>query len=346
MKKRGFAAVIGGMLFVFLFVFTEPFMRGLSHGLSLCAETVIPSLFPFLTAASLAGTGTLPPALKKLLDPLTKCLFNLPADSLAAIIIGQFGGYLSGAKAAQALHSSGFLTMNQCGRMMLFCVNAGLGFSVSALGGVMLGSRKAGVIIFASLCLSSALIGILTRFLPEDREQSKKLVRPCASFSQLIVSGVSSSAAAMITVCAFVAMFSGFGAVIEEHIKNENAAIIIMCLLEITSGCTAAAAGKLPLPVIAAFCAFGGICVHLQIFAVADDLKIKIPQFYLFRALHALLCAALCALMLRISPIDEQVFLSVSQKAAAWSFSAPASVSLLFLSALLILDLDNGKKVC
>ena len=105
-------------------------------------------------------------------------------------------------------------------------------------------------------------------------------------------------------------------------------------------------AGRASLPLICAACAFGGVCVHLQIFAVAEKVGIKILPFYICRILHALLSFAICAFIIKLFPMSESVFLPISKNAALWSFSAPASVSLLLLSALLILDLDNGKKIC
>ena len=124
----------GIIFFVLLFVFSEKFIQGINAGLMNSVRIIIPSLFPFLIASSLAGSGELPERLKKILDPLTRFLFRQPADCLPAVILGMFGGYLSGANAVQSLYSSGNLTESQANRLMLFCINAGLGFSVNAVG--------------------------------------------------------------------------------------------------------------------------------------------------------------------------------------------------------------------
>lgn len=332
-------------MFVLLFIFAEDFGEGLSKGLLCCAQTVIPSMFPFLTAASVAGAGELPPKIKKAAEPAARRIFNLPAEGLTAVIIGLFGGYLSGAKAAQSLYSSGRITQGQARRAAMFCISPGVGFSVTALGNAMLGSREAGKIVLFSVSLSAVILGAAGGFISDKSEKSAPVLKENQSLSKAVVTGVSSSAAAMLTACAFIALFSGISAVIDKRVISESAKVITACLLEITGGC-AAAAGKASLPVICAACAFGGICVHLQIFAVTEEIGIKIIPFYAIRILHALLSFGICALAVRLFPPYESVFLPLSQSAAIWSFSAPASVSLLFLSALLILDLDNGKKIC
>ena len=332
-------------MFVLLFVFAEDFSGGFSRGLACCAETVIPSMFPFLAAASLAGAGELPPRIKRIAEPAARRLFKLPAEGLTAVIIGLFGGYLSGAKAAQALYSSGRITQGQAQRAAMFCISPGIGFSITAVGGVMLGSREAGKIVLISVSLAAVILGAVCGLFPDNSEKSAPILREKTVFSRAVVSGVSSSASAMLTACAFIAFFSGITAVIDKRVSSESAGALISCLLEITGGC-ASVAGRASLPLICAACAFGGVCVHLQIFAVVGKVGIKILPFYICRILHALLSFAICAFIIKLFPMSESVFLPISKNAALWSFSAPASVSLLLLSALLILDLDNGKKIC
>lgn len=345
MKKKGFLSVAAGViLFVFLFVFTEEFSKGMSTGLANCAKIIIPSIFPFMVAAALTGSGDLPPKLKRITGKITETLFSLPAESFFAIIIGQLGGCLAGAKAIESLVKSGSISESKAKRMLLFCINTGIGFSVNAVGSVMLNSRKSGRILLVSLTVSSLLLGIISRFIPDKSESNKKLPSRHLPFSASVVESVSSSAIATVNACAFVTAFSGINAVTESVIHNENTRILVSCLLEITNGCFLAA-GKISLPLIAAVCAFGGLCVHMQIFAVAKNIPISIPQFYIFRILHAASAYAVCAVILRFFPAEQEVFLLITENAAVWSFSAPASVSLLFLSALLILDLDNKDKI-
>lgn len=338
--------VSGIILFIFLFVFSEKFIQGINIGLLNCAKIVIPSLFPFLIASALAGSGEMPKPLKKFLEPISQFLFRLPAESLPCIFLGQFGGYLSGAKSAQTLYSNGILSKPQSSRMLLFTVNAGMGFSVNAVGNAMLRSREAGKVLLAALCISSLIMGFVCRFLPDSHdEKSKKISRKETPFSSAVVGSVSSASHAMLAACAFVALFSGIGAVADEYIKNDFIRLAVSCLLEVTKGC-ADAAGKVSLPALAAICAFGGLCVHMQIFSIAQNLDLKLTRFYAFRLAHAALAYAACKIVLNFHPIEMQVFLSLSDNAAVFSFSAPAAISLLFLCILLILDLDNTKKIC
>ena len=345
MKKNGFGALASGiLLFTVLFLFPGLFSKGFANGLRSCAEIVIPSMFPFLVSASLTGSGSVPKPVKRIFEPITQKLFRLPADCLPAIIIGQLGGYLSGAKAADSLCQSGIITPSQASRLMLFSVNAGMGFAVNAVGSIMLGSRQIGRILLFSLCVSSLITGFLTRFIPDTEAKAPEKIKK-TSFSAALVGSVTSGTNAMLAACGFVCLFSGILSIASHFIPNKTASAAISCLFEITNGCMNAAEA-FSIPAIAAACAFGGLCVHFQIFAVTENCSFGIFRFYLFRIIHSATAFAVCAIYLHFSPVEHQVFLSLYENAALWSFSAPSAVSLLFLSALLILDLDNKCKMC
>lgn len=301
-------------------------------------------MFPFLVSSSLAGSGNMPKIMRRISDPVLQKLFRLPGDCLPAIIIGQLGGYLSGAKAADSLCQSGIISPSQASRLTFFSINAGMGFTVNAVGSIILGSRQTGRILLTSLCISSLITAFLTRFIPE-KETADVPVRKIIPFSQALVSSVSSGTNAMLAACGFICIFSGILSVAAKLISHEKIFSAVSCLLEITNGCIIASEKFSP-ALIAAFCAFGGICVHFQIFAVTRSFSLNTGRFYLFRIIHAVLTYIVCTALLHLFPVEHQAFLSVSENIAPWSYSAPSAVSLLFLSLLLILDLDNNRKIC
>lgn len=344
MKKGStLTAAAGVLIFIVTFRYTQAFSDGIITGLKNCASVIIPSLFPFMVAASFMGSVEIPQRLKRLADPVTCLLFGQEPECLAAVIPGLLGGYPSGTKAAHSLWSGGKISEENAKRLVLFCVNGGAGFCVNAVGTAMLGSQGAGRIILVSMCLAAVITGMLTRKKGENKEPAK--IPEYKSFSEIFVESVASASRGIITVCAYTALFSGVISVISQFGLSENTVAAIACLLEVTSGCVEIA-GKVPIPVVAAVCAFGGLCVHMQIFTVAGGLKPKLSEFYLYRIIHSLLSGGICALLLRVFPVAEETALTLSENASAWSFSAPAAISLVFLASLLILELDKEKKIC
>ena len=84
-----------------------------ARALSLCAGTVIPSLFPFLVISGLLialGFGEwLSPYLSGLMTPL----FRLPGQASGPLLLGLVGGYPIGAQSAAELYQQGLLTKNE-----------------------------------------------------------------------------------------------------------------------------------------------------------------------------------------------------------------------------------------
>ena len=342
-KKRYAAALVGAAVFMLLFFFSKDFAEGAAIGLGNCAEVIIPSLFPFMVAASLLGEGEIPHFLKRFAEPLTRRLFGQPAESLLVVFVGLLGGYPSGARAALSLWKNGKISSVQAKSLILFCVNSGTGFCINAVGISLLHSERAGIIVFASLCLSALITGFFTKPKAEEALIFKP-IQP-KGFAEIFVGSVASGASGIINVCAFTVLFSGLIRVVSVSGIGGKVLIAVSCLLEITSGC-ACAAGEIPIPMIAGICAFGGLCVHMQIFSLSGELKLSPAKFLMFRAVHSVLAVLVCSALLKLFPVSVQTFLPISQNAELSSFSVPASVSLLFFSALLIFDLDKQRKIC
>lgn len=298
-----------------------------------------------MVASSLAAFGDMPEFFKRILKKPMNKLFSLPPEAITVIFLGMVGGYPVGAKTANSMLASGKLTPAQTKKLLFFCVNPGAGFAINALGSAMLGSREAGRVIFISSCIASLILGFVCSFLTDKAEPVLTLTNPSISFSKAVVESVASSSAGMLTICGFVCIFSGIAEIILSFPFSEVLRTAAVCILEVTSGCSIAVK-RFSLPAISAAAGFGGLCIHMQIFALCGNFKPDFKKFYLFRILHALLSALICKTVLHFFPITAEVFLTFSENAAPWSFSAPSAISLLFLSALLILDLDTEKKIC
>lgn len=342
MRKIIFAA--SAAMFAAAFCFSKEFARGTAEGLRLCAGEIVPSTFALMCAASLAGKGEMPDFIKKLFAPLMK-LAGLPAEAFPAVLLGFAGGYTVGAVNARSLYDSGRLTAVQAEKLMLFCICPGVGFSVNVVGSGFLGSRKSGVLILLSVCIASLILMLFTagrgeRTLPDKCAETEKY-----GFPDALVSSVSSASQTMLSVCGTVALFSGICGAAELIPVNEKALLLLKCALEVTCGCRDAA-GKMPLPLLAGVCGFGGICVQLQVLSVCRTAGADKKKFFLFRFIHAALSILICILLLELFPVELPTASIAAESFRPVSFSVPASVSLMFLCALLILDLDYNKRIC
>lgn len=341
-----FAAVMG----VLLLICPTAAVGGVSEGLRLSAGVIIPSLFPFLVVSSFAADCPASSAVSKAFSPVMRLVFRLPGEAATAVAFGLIGGFPVGCSVAAGLLESGRISREQAQRLTLFCVNAGPAFVITAVGAVMLGSRRAGVIIFASLSIACLLIGFFLRFFGSahmtDNGRKCSVSVSTQTTSQALVNATQKSTTATLKICSWLTLFSCMAS-IAQHLGLSGAALgVTKCLLEVTSGCTyAAKEGNLF--VVAAVLGWSGLCVGCQVLEYVRSVGTPLPLFFAFRAVNGALAAVICFVLLKFFPLEQTVFSNVTSAVSqTFSFSAPACAALIFLCVVFVIDLDRNRKVC
>lgn len=337
-----------------LLMFPDTAADGVRAGLRLSADTVIPSLFPFLVLSSFAASSPLLSRAGRAATPVTRALFNLPGEALTAVFLGLTAGYPIGAKTASELYCSGKITRPEAERTMLFSLNGGAAFIITAVGRAMLGSAAAGVILYASVTAGTLILGFLLRFFDDTRACAPPRVNaPSASpvsVSERLVLSVNSGSRAMLSVVSWVVGFSCIGALIGKSITSSYSGIILMGLLEVTTG-TAAAAGVLPLGAIAAFLSFGGFSVICQVMPYMNSCGVSLKKVLTARIIAASFSSFICTRLCVVFPQALKTGGFPAAPTPELSAAIPASLALIVLCVIFIVDfeakrLEVKKKMC
>lgn len=314
--------------------------EGLKRGLSLCFSSVVPSLFPFMILSSFFAESSLCGLFASLFNRLTKKVFALPGICSSVILFSLIGGFPVGASMTSNLFKNRLISNSQAQRLMMFCICPGPAFVIGTVGVSMLGSKKAGLIIYASLVLSALLIGVFTRLaVEEDKNEELFLLQQdkTVSYAKAFVNSVSKSTSSILLICGWISLFSAIISILDVFFANENIKTALICFLEVTSGCNASA-GPLPLAFISGIIGWGGLCTHFQIMPDVLNIKMKIGLFALFRALNAALSTVICHLLLMAFPVEATV---INQVGASFELSQKASYSvsacMLIMCVLLLL---------
>ncbi len=319
-------------------------IAGVSKGLSLCATAVIPPLFPFVILSDFLIRSGLCDISGAYLNFITKPLFKLPGSAGCAVLMSLVGGYPVGAKMIAQLTESGSISEKQGRRMLLFCVNAGPAFVIGTVGTVMLSSKKAGVLLYASMVLSALVMGFILRFFSDEAVAEMNLK---AEFKpSVITESVTAGTNAMLSMCAWVLVFSCVNSLLKTLPLKGNTQVWLNILTEVTSGCVAASK-VFPVSVQSLVMGWAGLSVHCQIFGFVKATKLKLSWFLISRLVHAGLATAVAGVLFKVFPCEVSVFSSMSQiLPRAFSVSAPAAVAMLCLCAFLILDILPSRGEC
>ena len=206
---------------------------GVKKGLLICASSAVPSLYPFCVLSAFFVRSGLCGYLGKFLEKPVRVLFALPGSAGAAACMSFVAGYPVGTGMTAALFSDGRISQSDAQRMTLFCVNAGPAFVIGGVGAGMLGSVRAGVIIFVSLTLASLTLGVLTRFIPHD--ETNKHAAPAISslpLSRALTEAVAEGTKNMISICAWIVMFACAAQYIPLLRLPDWANLLLGCTLE------------------------------------------------------------------------------------------------------------------
>lgn len=253
-----------------LLVCSVPCRDGVKNGLQLCAQVVIPALYPFSILASLSvRTGFLGFAQKRFGKAAGK-LFVLPGCAAAPLAIGLLGGYPLGIHCLCGLYQAGKLTKEEAVRLSGFCNNPGPAFLIGAVGAAYLDSPVLGVYLLCVTFLAALLTGIL---LAPKSGGFAPIIAASDDFESFLAAfpaALQEGTKTMLRVTGTVVFFSAFREVLILAIRAARLPDWAGCLasgsLELTTGI--ASTQVLPLPLRFLICAvlvnWGGCCVHLQ----------------------------------------------------------------------------------
>lgn len=335
------------------------------QALTLCASTLIPSLFPFFVLSSLLVSLNLTRYPGRWLERAMKPLFGVSGSGASALLLGMVGGYPVGAKTVAELYTGGQCTRPEAQRMLLFCNNAGPAFFLGVVGGSILKSVKLGLLLWLCHMVSALLLGWLAERLFPLRSSTvpRFSTAPCAkstSSAILFVDAVKKSFLSVLNICAFVVLFgilltlfrlAGLFNLLTLSCTTVRSVDAVQALfsgfIELSNGISSLPIRplSLALPLAAVLLGWGGICVHCQTVSVLSGSGLSVFPYLCAKLLHGLFSALLCICISRFFP---QAVTAMARDAAP-QLDAPSLApglmlcAILSLSALLLLYIEKFK---
>ena len=233
--------------------------------LKLCFLTVSPGLFPLFVLS-----GMLLPNLQKLPFPRGFSRFlGIPEGSEGIFLLGSLGGFPMGAKAVGQAVESGALSKSDGESMLGICNQCGPAFLFGVLPAIF-DSPEIPLLCFLIQMESAVLLAHL-------RPGCRGSVRIRTGEAPSLSAAVSGAVRSMATVCAWIVLSSVAAGFLNKYcfcFLPEPLPFFASAWLELAGGCLAL--GKLSDPGLRLiFCmgliCFGGVCVQLQIRALAAE---------------------------------------------------------------------------
>ena len=314
--KRNIIPIIFILFLLCLVFFSASNLSATKSGLSLWANSVVPSLFPFLVATELLSYTNVVNFISKKLDKLMRPIFNMPGSSAYPLILGMLSGYPVGAKTVCQIYKEGLCTKREAELMLAYTNNSGPLFIIGTVGISMFGSTTIGLILLFTHILASISVGIIfgKKIGNKYKKINKDYVKIASknvSFSDLgeiLSNSIISSIKTVLMIGGFVVIFSVIISILKNSgILNFLAKILsplfgnssfisgtLSGIIELTNGLYAICnihvkAISTNILICSFLLGFGGFSVILQILSVVSKEKLSIKPYIIGKILQAIL---------------------------------------------------------
>ena len=216
MRRKNISTFIS---FFLLFLFAAVIVRhpaeisaSVKDALFLCADSVVPSLFPFFVISNLLISLNIGTFCEKYLRKITKPLFGISATLSPALALGLIGGYPVGAITCSETYSQKLCTKDDAERALAFCNNCGPAFILGAIGSGIFSSGKTGAALLIIHVLSALTTGVLFRIFNPPPKIETTFMQNCASktpgIAKALTSSVAKALSSSLSISAYVVLFS------------------------------------------------------------------------------------------------------------------------------------------
>lgn len=316
-----------------LVLFSSSNLSAAQNGLSLFANSVFPSLFPFFVATELLSYTGIINILGKYFNKFMKPLFNIRGEGSFAFIMGLVSGYPVGAKIACNLRDSDTCSKEECERLLAFTNNSGPLFILGTVGIKMFGSSTIGLLLLITHILACITVGILFRFWKSSNSSSKYLNNGLSNsksiskvkfsnLGEIIGKSITSSISTVLNIGGFVVIFSVIISILKHtnifllfepvfnflHIPSNIAESFVLGIVEITNGIFSIS--SIPLKkisiniILSAFLlGCGGISILLQVWSIVSKTDLSIKPYIIGKFLHGIFAAVYTLLFIMFFPM-------------------------------------------
>lgn len=287
------SAVLGCGILLLAIGMSAPLSEGVRHGLALCAQAVIPSVYPsmILSDLLLASRTWIE---RSVIGRVFARVFHLPPAAATAYLLGLCTGFPIGMRVCTELYREDVLTREQAEQLMAFSNNTGPAFLIAGVGVGLYADARIGIALYLCQVLASATVGI-TLGLRRRQQDDGRAAPPPPAFS--LVESVRSAAHACVALCGFVSLFSAIAHLLTYLIPSPTARMLLLPLLEVSTAASylgAHGAGSAFALCCTAFAVgFSGLSVHMQSMVFLSKTDINPRQYYISKVVQGLLCATL-----------------------------------------------------
>ncbi len=310
--KEIYSASIAAVCLLSMYIFPETVKTAVSKSLQICGNTLIPSLFPFITCTRICSELII--RHKKSSKNRFIPIINVSLNGLIIFILGLISGFPGGAVLAGSAYSTGAITKKEAQRITAFSNSVSPPFCIMVFGNEVMKNELCGITVLTAIVAVNIIFFIISGFvsLSRDKETQTEEVIPFTTYKKTNTSSIiADSSVIMLNICAFVTYFYCLGNLIHKifslYFKIPSViSAVLYSSLEISGGIVALNELSFGQKFLygSMLLGFGGVSAIMQVWSVCEKFGLTLKGFIFFKISCAITVPLISALL---SPVFTEI---------------------------------------
>lgn len=295
-------------LFFILFIFliltnTYEIIESIKLSFSICINKLFPSLIPFMLFSNILINYDFINDISDILNKLMTKVFKVNKNCSFVFIMSILSGSPSNGKFLKDLLDNKLITINDCQNCLNFIHYTNPLFVLGTIGYTFFNSKQLGLIILISSYLSSFILGIFNKK-KEICNYTTKKIENNKNFFNILNKSILSTINTLLLILGIITTFLIITCIINCLFDIDKNYKFIYGILEITQGLNYLSISNININIKAIissfFISFGGLCIHMQVFSILDNKKIRYIPYLISRILHGIISSIITFIILKL----------------------------------------------
>ncbi len=280
-------------------------IESIKFSFNICVNNLFPCLIPFMIISNILINYNFVQDISDILSNITTKIFKVNKSCAFALIMSMISGTPSNSKYLKDLFNNRLINEYDISKCLCFCHFTNPIFILGTIGYSFLGNKRIGLIILISHYLSNFISGILNRnkkYKIINLEHKSNLNKK--GFINVLNESIKSTIDTLLLIMGIITSCLIITGLINSIFKINNDYKFIFGILEITQGLKYLSLSNinitLKIVISTFFITFGGFCIHLQIFSILDNNKIRYLPYFINRIFTGILSSFISLILFKL----------------------------------------------
>ena len=284
--------------FIITLFLSDKISHSVKSGLSLCANVIIPSVFPFIVLSDFLYTFLNFSSLKCIGNAFER-IFKINRYGLYPFILGIICGFPLGVKCATELYLDGKIARDECERLIGFCNNTGPAFLVCGIGLGLRNNIRDGFLLYFAMIISAILTGIIFSY------KKSPATIACGTLTKKrfsVTESIKNAGLNTLNICSYLVFFACIVGLMRNLLGESHIYLTLIPFLEVGSATsilskTALLTNWQSLALSAFAIGFSGFSVHLQAMSFISKTDLSVSRYFAMKLIQGVISYSIIILL-------------------------------------------------